>query len=206
MNTKTTLTLAAALLATPAIKSQQNPQPQPQNAAGTKQADPCAPASATETRAKNRIWGKVAAQIDAHAWQIGKGSHGMVDNNDVKGAAADAASSAAKPCVQKPVVNTNPHAITPPSTPESKPIISADGKRVYVCSAGTQRVPEFPICKRSDGTYVPMTEIPLPAGVLNSESNGPDAASTKPVSTTQPSQSATPASSQAAQTSGAQHN
>jgi hypothetical protein len=165
MTNTTKAIFTAVLLAGIAARAQQNSQPQIANTSGTKQEDPCTPASATETRAKTRMWNKLAGQIDAHAWQIAKGSHGAIDNNDVKGAAIDAASSASKPCVAKQSTNTTPTATSPPA-PESKPVISEDGHHVYVCPGGSRRNPELPICELPDGHYLPMQELPIPPGLL----------------------------------------
>jgi hypothetical protein len=120
-----------------------------------------------------------------------------------------------KPCPANNPAPSVPPAPTgtplPPVTaPESKPVLSEDGRFLYSCPKPSTKAAEYPVCKEPDGTFVPMMAIPLPPGSLNKggpQTNGPGAVPAKPaVNTNQPSVSATPAPSQAPQTSGAQHN
>jgi hypothetical protein len=50
---------------------------------------------------------------------------------------------------------------------DSKPVLSADGRHLYVCPKGSVNSPDgLPVCKTPDGSYVPLQEIPIPAGAL----------------------------------------
>jgi hypothetical protein len=181
MNTKTTLTLTAALLATTAARAQQNLQQlEPQTTAVARQADPCAAPSATEVRTRQKIWVKFGRIIDQHAEQIGKGTHGTVDTGDVKGAAVDAASAASKPCMEKRAGNTNPAATLPPGPAKTAP--ATESKILLACPPDSSKVEGYPMyCLRPDNTLV--SAIPIRA-----QANGAGALNANPV----PNQSATP--------------
>ena len=63
-----------------------------------------------------------------------------------------------------PPVESKPVA---PAPVASKPILSADGKHLYVCPKGSVNSPDgLPVCKTPDGGFVPLQEIPIPAGML----------------------------------------
>jgi hypothetical protein len=73
-----------------------------------------------------------------------------------------------------PPAEAKPTAPTPAS---SKPVLSADGRHLYVCPKGSMNAPDgLPVCRTPDGNYVPLQEIPIPAGALP-----PPAASQPPV-------------------------
>jgi hypothetical protein len=100
-------------------------------------------------------------------------------------------SAETKPCPAPPSLPSAKPVTTPaPSASESKPLISQDGKHLYICGLGTQQMPDLPICKRPDGSLAPMTEIPIPPGSLikAGPANGASALNANPA----PNQSATP--------------
>lgn len=71
----------------------------------------------------------------------------------------------AKPCPPSPA----PGAATTPvaaTAPESKPVISDDGRHLYVCPKNASKVADLPVCQTADHSFVPLIEIPVPAGSL----------------------------------------
>jgi hypothetical protein len=59
---------------------------------------------------------------------------------------------------------------------DSKPVLSADGRHLYVCPKGSANAPDgLPVCKTPDGSYVPLQEIPIPAGALPPVANTKEA-------------------------------
>lgn len=68
------------------------------------------------------------------------------------------------------VISVTPPAEAKPLAPapvSSKPILSVDGKHLYVCPKGAVNSPDgLPVCKMPDGGYVPLQEIPIPAGAV----------------------------------------
>lgn len=78
-------------------------------------------------------------------------------------AAAEQASPSVAPVT--PPADAKPMAPAPTS---SKPVMSADGRHLYVCPKGSVNAPDgLPVCKTPDGGYVPLQEIPIPAGTLS---------------------------------------
>jgi hypothetical protein len=49
---------------------------------------------------------------------------------------------------------------------DSKPVISDDGKHLYVCPRGSSKVADWPYCETAEHSIVPMMEIPVPPGSL----------------------------------------
>jgi hypothetical protein len=166
MTTTTIITFGGLLIFSMTSQAQQNPQSQQQTTAVSRQADPCAPPSAIEVRAKQKVWGKIGGIIAQHAPQINRDTHGAIDGGDVMGAAVDAASTTSKPCVTKKPTSINPPVTPPPTTPEMKPVISEDGQHLFICPNGSTQRPELPICQLPDGRYIPMQELPVPPGSL----------------------------------------
>jgi hypothetical protein len=77
-----------------------------------------------------------------------------------------------------------PAPVPPVAAPEpaSEPIISDDGKLLYICPKGSTKAPEYPICER-DGNVFPMIAMPLPpvGGPKKMHiSDGPGAVNAKP--------------------------
>jgi hypothetical protein len=78
------------------------------------------------------------------------------------------APAAAEP-VSASAVPVTPAAAKPvaPAVVASKPIQSPDGRHLFVCPKNATNAPDGLLaCVTADGSYVPLQEIPIPAGAL----------------------------------------
>lgn len=91
----------------------------------------------------------------------------------------------AKPCPtgtpdSKPVAAA---AAPAAAAPESGPVLSEDGRFLYICEKGSTKAAAYPVCERPDGSYIPMNAIPLPPVAVPKKwhiSDGPGAVNAKP--------------------------
>lgn len=78
------------------------------------------------------------------------------------------APAAAEP-VSASAVPVTPAAAKPvaPAVVASKPIQSADGRHLFVCPKNATNAPDGLLaCVTADGSFVPLQEVPIPAGAL----------------------------------------
>jgi hypothetical protein len=75
--------------------------------------------------------------------------------------AAEPVSASAVPVIPAAAKPVAPAAIA------SKPIQSADGRHLFVCPKNATNAPDGLLaCVTADGSYVPLQEVPIPAGAL----------------------------------------
>jgi hypothetical protein len=150
MNTKTTLTLAAALLV-PSLKAQQNPQPQPQ-APQMKEA-PCPPSLPKPPKGIRFHLPKTMQD------EINKKFAGITKTTGVEltpPSPAELAKQAQKPCplpTTAPVTAPAPAAVTPTN----------DNKTMLVCPPNTTKLEGYSYCMKPDHTLVDAIQIPAPS-------------------------------------------
>jgi hypothetical protein len=151
------LLLAGAVLHG-AVARGQNPVTSPPTVATapTANAAPCIPPPPQKCGFVCREEQRLRIQAAIKSCQLTKGN--VCDSPDIP-------INSPKPC---PVPVAPPPAPSPaPATvPESKPLISEDGRHIYICVGGSHKNAELPICELPDGRYLPMQELPIPPGSL----------------------------------------
>jgi hypothetical protein len=175
MATKSKAVLTAVLLAGIAARTQAtSPQatisPTAPAGAPTASAAPCIPPPPQKCGFICREEQRLRIQAAIKSCQLTKGN--VCDSPDIP-------TNSSKPC---PVPVAPPPSPAPTTVPESKPIISDDGKHLYVCPRNSIKVSDLPVCQTADHSFVPLIEIPVPAGSLlkSGAANGASAGNASP--------------------------
>jgi hypothetical protein len=147
------LLLAGAILGAGSLHAQQSTT----IPAGTPTATPapCTPPPPQKCGFVCREEQRLRIQAAIKSCQLTKGN--VCDSPDIP-------TNNPRPC---PVPLAPPPAPAAPTTaPDSKPIVSDDLKHLYVCPRNSSKVEDLPVCQMPDHSFVPLMEIPVPAGSL----------------------------------------
>lgn len=151
------LMVALFFVSSARLNAQQNPATIPPTTAPTANAAPCIPPPPQKCGFLCREEQKLRLQATIQSCRLTKGN--VCDSPEFP-------TNHPKPCPAPVVPPPNTAPAIPATVPESKPLISDDGKHLYVCPKNSSRVADLPVCQTADHSFVPMIDIPVPAGAL----------------------------------------